>query len=60
MIGTATAAELLGWTQRRVQRAANTGQIPVVATVAPDGRYLFTKASIEEIARLEHEQHEGS
>jgi predicted site-specific integrase-resolvase len=57
-IGTATAAELLGWTQRRVQRAANTGQIPVVATVEPDGRYLFKKAAIEELARREREERE--
>lgn len=55
IIGTATAAEILGWTKRKVQRAANTGQIPIVGTVGPQRNLLFEKAAIEEYASHEHD-----
>lgn len=56
LIGTSTAAAILGWTPRKVQRAANTGQIPIIGTVGPQHNRVFRKDVIEEIARQKHEQ----
>jgi hypothetical protein len=50
IIGTPEAAQILGWHKRKVQRAANTGQIPVVGTLAARGEYLFDADVIEKIA----------
>lgn len=51
IIGTADAASILGWTKRKVQRAAKTGAIPIVGTVGPQRNLLFEEAAIEEIAQ---------
>lgn len=53
IIGTATAAEILGWTKRKVQRAAVTGAIPIVGTVGPQKNLLFDRSTVEEIAHTE-------
>lgn len=56
IIGTPEAARILGWHKRKVQRAANTGQIPIVGTLTARGEYLFREDVIEELARHEHEE----
>jgi hypothetical protein len=50
-IGTAKAAEILGWNPRKVQRAAHTGAIPVVGKLNERGDLLFSQKTIEEIAK---------
>lgn len=50
IIGTPEAAEILGWHKRKVQRAANTGQIPIVGTLSARGEYLFDAEVIEQLA----------
>lgn len=52
-IGTAKAAEILGWTSRRVQRAAHTGAIPVVGKLNERGDLLFSEQAIQELANKE-------
>lgn len=47
-IGSAEVAELLHVSTRSVQRAAHTGEIPVVQTVGT--RLLFERAEIERLA----------
>lgn len=54
IIGTKDAAEILHWNRRKVQRAANTGQIPIVGTVGAQGEYLFDAAVIEKLASEEN------
>lgn len=54
IIGSQEAAEILGWDRRKVQRAVNTGQIPVVGKLGPQGKLMFDAAVIEEIAHHEH------
>jgi hypothetical protein len=51
IIGTAKAAEILGWHQRKVQRAANTGQIPIVGKLGTRQDLLFREADIEDLAK---------
>lgn len=51
LIGTSTAAEILHWNKRKVQRAADTGQIPIVGTVGPQRQYVFDRDVIEELAK---------
>lgn len=58
IIGTPEAAQILGWTQRKVQRAASTGQIPIVGTLGARGEYVFDPVKIAELAEREREQHD--
>lgn len=51
IIGTHDAADLLGVSQRTVQRMADTGTIPVIRTTVGRRReYLFDADAIEDIA----------
>lgn len=54
IVGTPEAAEILGWDQRKVQRAAKTGEIPIVGRLSARGEYLFREDVIEELAKREH------
>lgn len=54
IIGTSEAAAILGWDQRKVQRAANTGQIPIVGKLGGNERLVFDADVIEEIAHKQH------
>jgi hypothetical protein len=49
IIGTAEAAELLGWSQRKLQRKLHTGQIdlqPIQDAVGHRKEYLFLAADV--------------
>lgn len=54
-IGTAKAAEILGWSTRKVQRAAATGAIPIVGKLDGRDALMFSQQTIEEIAAREGE-----
>lgn len=58
IIGTPEAAEILGWDKRKVQRAANTGQIPIVGRLGARGEYLFREDVVAELAEREHTEHD--
>jgi hypothetical protein len=50
IIGTADAAKVLGWSQRKVQRAVTTGAIPIVGHIGIRRDALFRATQIEELA----------
>lgn len=54
-IGTAKAAEILGYSPRKVHRLANTGAIPIIGKLNARGDLLFSQKAIEELAKKEHE-----
>lgn len=56
IIGTPEAADILGWNIRKVQRKANTEEIPIVGrTTGRHGEYLFRASEIEQIRGQEEE-----
>ncbi len=50
IIGTAKAAEILHWSQRRVQRAIITDRLPIVGTVGSRGEYLIRESAVQALA----------
>lgn len=50
LIGTAEAARILGYSQRKVQREATTGAIPIVKKLDVQRANLFRRSDIERIA----------
>lgn len=54
LITTSTVAEILHMSTRGVQRAVNTGQIPIVGTVGPHRQHLFDRQVVERIAKEQH------
>ncbi len=51
LIGTAQAAELLGWSRAKVKREAKDGHLPFELKMSGDtGAYLFHRNVIETIA----------
>lgn len=56
IIGTAEAADILGWSQRKVQRQVNTRPIPIIRDkVGGRVEYLFDRDVIEHLAEeLDH------
>lgn len=54
MIGSAEAAELLGWSRTRVKIAAQAGQLPIAGKLPGEtGAYLFHRSVIEHLAATE-------
>lgn len=54
-IGTAKAAEILGFSPRKVHRLANTGAIPIIGKLNARGDLLFSQHVIEELAKHQGE-----
>lgn len=49
-IGSAEAAELLGWSRAKVKREAQSGAIPVALKMPGEtGAYLFLRSDIEQL-----------
>lgn len=51
---------MLGWTQRKVQRAAHTGAIPIVGRLGARGEFLFDPNVVADLAAREREQRGGT
>lgn len=51
LLGTAEAAELLGFSPRKVHRLANTGALPIVGRLGQRGDLVFSQEALQEIAK---------
>lgn len=50
IIGTAEAAEILGWSIAKTKRKAKAGEIPCTKLAGRTGAYVFDRADVERLA----------